>query len=69
MILVLGALGKEQKAFPGLTGMGYIVVSNLRLFTSKILGEMLGFDGFIAEPEEFLREYETPDDANVVSLC
>lgn len=41
MILVLGALGKEQKAFPGLTGMGYIVVSNLGLFTSKIFGEML----------------------------
>lgn len=68
MILVFDALGKEQKTFPGLTSMGYVVMSNLRLFHSKILGEMLGFDGFVAEPEELLREYEAPNQANIVSL-
>ena len=68
MILVLGTLRKEQKAFAGLTGMGYIVMSKLRLFSSQILREMLGFKGFIAEPEELLREYEAPNSANVVSL-
>lgn len=60
MILVLGALGKEQKAFAGLASMRYVVMGNLRLITSKILGEMLGFDGFVAEPEVLLREYEAP---------
>ena len=69
MILVLGAFGKEQKAFPSLTSMGYIVMSNLRLFTAKVLGEMLGFQGLVAEPEELLREYEAPNQANAVSLC
>lgn len=69
MILVFDTLGKKQKAFSGLTSMRYVVMSNLRLFPSKILGEMLGFDGFVAEPEELLREYEAPNQASIVRLC
>lgn len=45
------------------------MMGKLRLFSSQILGEMLRFKGFVAEPEELLREYEAPNYADVVSLC
>ena len=40
--------------------MSNIVMSGFRLFTAEILGEMLGLDRLVIEPEEFLREDQAP---------
>lgn len=41
VILIFGALGKEQKSLARLGRMGSISVSNIRLFATKIVGQVL----------------------------
>jgi hypothetical protein len=57
---VLSALGEEEKAFARLRGPSSVGMSDIRFFIVDVSAEVLGLNGIIGEPEEFLRETEAP---------
>lgn len=60
LCLIFNALGKEQETLASLASMCSIGVSNLQLFITDVVGQMLGLDGIAAEPEELLGESKAP---------
>ena len=62
MIFVFRALGEEEQAFTGLSGMGCIGVSDVLILLSiHIVCKMAMLQRLIAEPEVFFGEEKTPN--------
>lgn len=59
--LLIGRLGEVEEALAGLARPCGIVVGDLGFFAAQIAVQVLGRDGLIAKPEEFLGETQTPD--------
>lgn len=49
-------LAKEQESLSGLGSPGGIVVADLLLLTAKVVAQVLGLDGSVAQPEVVLLE-------------
>ena len=60
MVLVLGALSKEQKSFACLSCMSCVAMRDIRLLIAEIACQVLVSQRLIAEPEELLLKNETP---------
>lgn len=58
MLLLVGVLDEEEQSLSGLAGPGNNGVSNLGLLAAKVVAEVGGGDGLLAEPEVLLREAE-----------